>query len=179
MWQHAWCLESVQEDALTDCGLLDCCDIWTCEMWGGPQGIGSFSANATGSLKPNPVNFVEVLYACASLVVLEEGRYAHEQIIQSGFESNVFVRNCLIDMYVKCGRMNDAQSVLNKMPSHSVVSWIAMILGHVKRGQGQRALGLFQQLQKEGVALDSVTFVGVLNACAIVVALGDSRHVHE
>jgi pentatricopeptide repeat protein len=104
----------------------------------GPLGIGSFSANATGSLKPNPVNFVGVLNACASRVALEEGRRAHEQIIRSGFESNVFVRNCLIDMYVKCGRMNDAQSVFNKMPSHGVVSWIAMILGHVKCGQGQR-----------------------------------------
>jgi len=112
-------------------------------------------------------------------VALEEGTHAHEQIIRSGFESIVSVRNCLIDMYVKCGRMNDAQSVFNKMPSHSVVSWIAMILGHVKCGQGQRALDLFQQLQKEGVALESVTFVGVLNACAIVVALGDGRHVHE
>jgi len=131
-------LESVQEDALTDCGLLDCYDIWTCEMWGGPQGIRSFSANATSSLKPNPVNFVGVLNACAGLVALEEGRRGHEQIIRSGFESNVFVRNCLIDIYVKCGRMNDAQSVFNKMPSHSVVSWIAMILGHMKCGQGQR-----------------------------------------
>ncbi len=43
----------------------------------------------------------------------------------------------------------------------------------------ERALDIFEQLQKEGVALDSVTFVGVLNACAIVVALGDGRHVHE
>ncbi len=45
--------------------------------------------------------------------------------------------------------------------------------------RAERALDLFQQLQKEGVALDSVTFVGVLNACAIIVALGEGRHVHE
>jgi hypothetical protein len=37
----------------------------------------------------------------------------------------------------------------------------------------------FKQLLKEGVGLDSVTFVGVFNACAIVVALGEGRHVHE
>jgi pentatricopeptide repeat protein len=33
-----------------------------------------------------------------------------------------------------------------------------MILGHVKCGQGQKALELFRQLQQEGVWPDSVTF---------------------
>ncbi len=46
-----------------------------------------------------------------------------------------------------------------------------MIFGHVKYGQGQKALELFQQVQQEGVEPDSVTFVGVLNACASIAAL--------
>ncbi len=45
--------------------------------------------------------------------------------------------------------------------------------------RAERALDLCPQLQKGGVALDSVTFVGVLNACAIIVALGEGRHVHK
>jgi pentatricopeptide repeat protein len=158
---------------------------WTAMIFGhvkcgeGHKALEVFQQMQQAGVKPNPVTFVGVLNACASLVALEEGRRAHEQIIQSGFESNVFVRNCLIDMYVKCGSMNDAWNVFNKMPSRSVVSWTAMILGHVKCGQGQRALDLFQQMQKEGVVPDSVTFVGVLNACASVAALGEGRHVHE
>ncbi len=158
---------------------------WTAMIFGhvkcgeGHKALEVFQQMQQADVKPNPVTFVGVLNACASLVALEEGRRAHEQIIRSGFESNVFVRNCLIDMYVKCGSMNDAWNVFNKMPSRSVVSWTAMILGHVKCGQGQRALDLFQQMQKEGVVPDSVTFVGVLNACASVAALGEGRHVHE
>jgi pentatricopeptide repeat protein len=54
-----------------------------------------------------------------------------------------------------------------------------MILGHVKCGQGQKALELFQQMQQEGVRPDSVTFVGVLNACASVVAIEEGRCVHR
>jgi len=158
---------------------------WTTMIFGhvkcgkGHKALEVFQQMQQAGVKPNPVTFVGVLNACASLVALEEGRRAHEQFIRSGFESNVFVRNCLIDMYVKCGSMNDAWNVFNKMPSHSVVSWTAMILGHVKCGQGQRALDLFQQMQKEGVVPDSVTFVGVLNACASVAALGEGRRVHE
>jgi pentatricopeptide repeat protein len=54
-----------------------------------------------------------------------------------------------------------------------------MILGHVKCGQGQKARGLFQQMQQEGVQLDSVTFLRVLKACASMVAIEEGRCVHQ
>jgi pentatricopeptide repeat protein len=82
-------------------------------------------------------------------------------------------------MYAKCGSMEDAQRVFNKMPSRDVVTWTAMIVGHVKCGQGQKALELFRQMQQEDVRADSVTFMGVLNACASVAALEEGRCVHE
>jgi hypothetical protein len=53
----------------------------------------------------NSVTFVAVLNACASIVALEEGRSAHEKMIQSGRDSDVKVGNCLVDMYAKCGSM--------------------------------------------------------------------------
>ncbi len=120
-----------------------------------------------------------VLNACASVVALEGGRFAHEQIIERGWDSDIFVGSSLVDMYAKCGSMEDASSVFNKLPSRNVVTWTAMILGHVKCGKGQKALELFQQMQQEGVQPNSVTFVGVLNACASVVALEEGRCAHE
>jgi pentatricopeptide repeat protein len=66
---------------------------------------------------PNSVTFVGVLNACASVVALEEGRCAHEQIMQSGWDSDLFVGSSLVDMYAKCGSMEDAWKVFNKMPS--------------------------------------------------------------
>jgi len=122
---------------------------------------------------------VGVVNACVSLVALEEGRCAHEQIIQSGWDLDVFVGNSLIDMYAKCGSMEDARRVFNKVPSHNVVTWNSMILGHVKCGQGQKSLELFRQMQQEGVQSDSLTFVGVVNACASLVALEEGRFAHK
>ncbi len=55
-----------------------------------------------------------MLNACASVVALEEGRCVHEQIIQSGQDSDVFVGNSLVDMYAKCGSMGDAWRVVQK-----------------------------------------------------------------
>ncbi len=79
--------------------------------------------------------------------------------------------NSLVDMYAKCGSIEDAWKVFNRMPAHDVVSWSAIILGHVKCGHGLKALGLYQQMQQEGVKPVPVTFVGILNDCASVAAL--------
>jgi pentatricopeptide repeat protein len=43
--------------------------------------------------------------------------HGHEQIIQRGFESNVQLANNLIDMYAKCGIMEEAWRAFNKIPS--------------------------------------------------------------
>jgi len=53
-----------------------------------------------------------------------------------------------------------------------------MILGHVQCGQCQKALELFQQMRQEGVWLSSITFVGVLNAFANLIALEEGMCVH-
>jgi pentatricopeptide repeat protein len=87
-----------------------------------------------------------MLNACASLFALEDDRSVHEQIVLSGYESITFVGNSLVDMYAKCGSVEDAWRVFNKMSLRNVVSWNALILGHVKCGQGQKALELFQQM---------------------------------
>jgi len=64
------------------------------------------------------------------VIVLEEGRFVHQQIIESVLESDVFVGNSLVDMYTKCGSLEAACIVFNKMPSRDMVTWSAMILGH-------------------------------------------------
>jgi hypothetical protein len=46
-------------------------------------------------------------------------------------------------MYAKCGSMEDAWRVFNKMPSQNMGTWTAVIVGHVKCGEGQKALELF------------------------------------
>jgi pentatricopeptide repeat protein len=83
-----------------------------------------------GNITPDKLTFVPVLNACASLRALEEGRRAHEQIMQCGCcETDLFVGNSLVDIYAKCGSMEDAQRVFDKMASWNVVTWTAMMLG--------------------------------------------------
>ncbi len=59
-------------------------------------------------MQPNYVTFVRVLNVRANMVALEKGKWVHELIIQSGLESIVFVGSHLVDMYAKCGNMENA-----------------------------------------------------------------------
>ncbi len=110
-------------------------------------------------MQPNSVTFVGVLNACASVIALEEGRCVHQQIIEHGWDSDVFGANSLVDMYAKCGSMEDAWRVFNKMPSRNVVTWNAILGGCAVHGHGREALKYFEQMCKEGVQPDDITFV--------------------
>jgi pentatricopeptide repeat protein len=102
----------------------------------GQKALELFQQMQQEGVQPNSVTFVGVLNACASVLALEDGRCAHKQIIESGWDSDIFVGSSLVDMYAKCGSMEDAWNVFKNMPSRDVVTWTTMILGHVKCGQG-------------------------------------------
>lgn len=69
------------------------------------------------------------LEACARLTTLENGKQVHTSVVEIGFESSLFVGNTLVDMYSKCGIIEDALEVFEKMQIWDVVSWIVMIVG--------------------------------------------------
>ncbi|KAJ7549626.1 hypothetical protein O6H91_07G060800 [Diphasiastrum complanatum] len=130
-------------------------------------------------VKPDNVTFLGVLNACASLISPEEGRYIHAQINQSWCNQDIAVHNCLMDMYSKCGYIEDASTVFNRMLTQDVVSWNTMIVGYAKCGQGEKALQLFRLMQQEEVEPNRVTFVGLLNACSSILALEDGKSIHQ
>jgi pentatricopeptide repeat protein len=117
-------------------------------------------------VQPDPVTFVGVLHACASVLALEEERCAHEHIIQSSCESDSFVGSSLVNLYAKCGSMEDPQRVFNKMPSRNLVSWNVILAGFAMDGHGKEAFEHFEQMCKEGIEPDDITFVCVLSACS-------------
>jgi hypothetical protein len=127
---------------------------------------------------PNSGTFGGLLNVCASMVALEEGRYANEQVIQSGWDSDVFVGNCLVDMYAKPGSMEDAWRASNKLSSCYVVSWNAILGGCAMHGHGKEALIQFEWMCEEGVQPDDVTFVCLLSACSHAGLVAKGMHCY-
>ncbi|CAK9863659.1 unnamed protein product [Sphagnum jensenii] len=136
---------------------------WTNMIWGrvkcghGQKALELSQQMQSEGVQPDHVTFVGLLSACASVGAFEEGKKIHKQIIQNGCESDVFVGSSLVDMYTKCGSLQDAQSVFDRMATRNVFSWTALIFGYVNCGQGQKALELSRQMQHEGVQPDNVS----------------------
>jgi pentatricopeptide repeat protein len=61
-------------------------------------------------------------------------------MIENGLESDIFVTYLysLVDMYVKCGSIEDARRVFHKLPSQHVVVIrnATILLGHVNVSKG-------------------------------------------
>eukprot|EP01018_Ginkgo_biloba_P008707 Gb_07635 [translate_table: standard] len=129
-------------------------------------------------VKPNSVTFASVLPACAGLTNIKQGKEIHNYIIRSGFESDVFVGSALIDMYAKCGNMDIASLVFDRMSHTDVVLWNAMIAGYTQNGHCNEALELFHQIQQADVKPDSVTLVSILPACAHLATLQHGKEIH-
>ena len=75
------------------------------------------------NITPNNVTFVTLLSICADEVALNLGVLMHDQIISHGIILSLEIGNSLVDMYGKCGALEDALSVFSSMTHHNLVSW--------------------------------------------------------
>lgn len=127
---------------------------------------------------PDKFTFTSVLRACATLMALAEGKQVHALIVKIETEFNVFVESALVDMYGKCGSVEDARLVFDKMPERNLVSWNAMIAAFAQNGEGEEALNVFRQVQRAGVNQNQYTLSSALSACASLAALQEGNQVH-
>uniref|UniRef100_A0A7N0RBA6 DYW domain-containing protein n=1 Tax=Kalanchoe fedtschenkoi TaxID=63787 RepID=A0A7N0RBA6_KALFE len=116
-------------------------------------------------LEPDPFVCSALLNACAILSAFEQGKQVHVHALKFGFMSDTFAGNSLVNMYAKCGSLDDAGLAFSKIPERGIVSWSAIIGGFAQHGHGRRALELFEQMIRDGVSPNHVTLVSVLCAC--------------
>lgn len=131
----------------------------------GDEAMKLFCQMQLAGVRPNPATIVSVLPACANSVALEQGREIHAHVFGNGFESDLYAASALVDMYAKCGCVEEARQVFDDMPQRNAISWSAMIAGYAKNGYAEDALALFHQMKEVGIVPNHVTFTGVLSAC--------------
>ncbi|CAK9159030.1 unnamed protein product [Ilex paraguariensis] len=115
---------------------------------------------------PNQGTWVSILPAYAHVGAVQQGMKTHGRVFKVGLHLDVFVGTCLVDLYGKCGRLNDAMSLFYEVPRTSSVPWNAIISCHGIHGHGETSLQLFRYMLDEGVEPDHVTFVSLLSACS-------------
>lgn len=92
---------------------------------------------------PNEYSFGSILPACSDPAAVEE---IQGQIATGGFEQNVILGNTLVDIYAKCGSIENARHAFDKIPQPDVVSWMTLIAGYLQNGCVGEVLDLFQTI---------------------------------
>jgi len=112
------------------------------------------------------VTIIAVVAACANLGTLGLGLWVHRLVMTQAFRNNVRVSNSLIDMYSRCGCIELARQVFDRMPNRTLVSWNSIIVGFAVNGFADEALNYFNSMQEAGFKPDGVSHTGALMACS-------------
>ncbi|KAF3440999.1 hypothetical protein FNV43_RR19285 [Rhamnella rubrinervis] len=116
--------------------------------------------------KPNEFALASVLSVSGSMALLNQGKQVHAHVLSIGLEQTSMIQSSLINMYSKCGSLEEASKIFEVIVHDDIVSWTAMINGYADHGVSQEAIRLFERIPKVGLRPDSVTFIGILSACS-------------
>lgn len=125
---------------------------------------------------PNHVTMVNTLAACANTGSIEMGVWIHDFIRTRGWDLDVILGTALINMYAKCGRIQEGINVFYSMKEKNAFTWNAVIQGLAASNNGE-ALRWFYRMEEEGYKIDDVAVVAVLAACSNSLMVATGRQI--
>ncbi|XWS43948.1 hypothetical protein CRYUN_Cryun15aG0002200 [Craigia yunnanensis] len=123
--------------------------------------------------------FATMLSIAANTLDLQMGQQIHSLAIVTTADSELLVGNSLVDMYVKCGRFEEAEKIFRSLAKRSIVLWTALVSGYVQKGFDEEGLNLFNEMHKAGVRADQATFASILKASANLASLSLRKQLHS
>ncbi|KAK7312235.1 hypothetical protein VNO77_35959 [Canavalia gladiata] len=132
-----------------------------------------------GNIVPDEFTLTSVLSACARIGTLDQGRLVHQYIECNNINLNAVIGTALVDMYAKCGCIDEALRVFEILPIKDVYTWTTIINGLAMHGDAIGALNLFYCMLKNGMQPDEVTFTGALSACSHAGFVDEGKRLFE
>ncbi|PKU85181.1 pentatricopeptide repeat-containing protein At1g03540 [Dendrobium catenatum] len=127
------------------------------------------------SLVPDEFLLGTVLSALGNLGRSRQGKEVHAKVITNGLNGRVVVESSIIDMYAKCGIVDDSRQVFDRMENKNAVSWCALLGGYCQNGDFKAVLDLFQAMDADD---NQYSFSTVLRACAGLSAVMQGKELH-
>ncbi|OVA20422.1 Pentatricopeptide repeat [Macleaya cordata] len=131
-----------------------------------------------GSIDPDHTIYNKLLKKCTQLGRLREGKMVHEHFLNSKFKSDLFIQNTIVNMYAKCGSLDDALKMFDRMSLKDMVTWTALITGYSQNDRWEEALALFPQMIELGLKPNQFTFASLLKASGLAATDKPGRQLH-
>ncbi|KAJ0025026.1 hypothetical protein Pint_07294 [Pistacia integerrima] len=145
------------------------------------EAINLFNEARMEGLKLDKFTYAGAIGVCGQTEDLELGKLVHGIVIVGGLAEQVFVINSLIDMYCKCGEVDQARLLFEKPSELDDVSWNSLISGYVRIGAIEEALGvmLHGYSAKLGLGLDVVVGTALLDMYVKTRHLDEAMRIFE
>ncbi|KAG8475866.1 hypothetical protein CXB51_032680 [Gossypium anomalum] len=130
------------------------------------EALSMFYEMRDSGVKMDHFTFSMIIRICSRLASVEYAKQVHAGLIRHGFGLDIVANTALVDFYSKWGRVEDAKHVFDRMPCKNTISWNALISGYGNHGRGAEAVELFEQMLREKMRPNHVTFLAVLSACS-------------
>lgn len=130
-----------------------------------------------GILSDN-IGFSSAISACAGIQALNQGRQIHAQAYLCGFSDDLSIGNALVNLYARCGRIEEAYVVFRKIDHKDKITWNGLISGFAQSGCYEQALEVFSQMNNVGVEVNSYTFGSAVSAAANMANIKQGNQIH-
>ncbi|KAA8550816.1 hypothetical protein F0562_002500 [Nyssa sinensis] len=130
------------------------------------EALGLFLSIKEMGIEPDSIALVSILSAVASLSALRKGKEIHGFLVRKGFIPGGSAASSLVDMYARCGSLDNSYKVFNYVRDKDLVMWTSMINAYGMHGCGKEAIDLFRRMEDENLVPDHVTFLALLYACS-------------
>jgi pentatricopeptide repeat protein len=177
-------ISTILVDMYAKCGLLAeahevMCDMeiseassWTALIAGyvehgfGSEALACFEQMEGNGILASNVSYTCVLKACGSTGGIEKGRETHSNISVRGLETDLLVGSTIVDMYIKCGSLDEALDAFEKLSHRDVVAWNALLGGFSSQGNNDVLIMILDKMMEENIQPDRITFLCILFVCS-------------
>ncbi|KAJ1295075.1 hypothetical protein BS78_01G196400 [Paspalum vaginatum] len=116
----------------------------------GREAIQAFDSMTSSGIRPNHITFVSLLTACSHAGLVDEGlNYFYSMKDKHGIEPKEEHYSCIIDMYARAGRLDEAEQFISEMPIEpNAYGWCSLLRACWMQGNKELGQVAAQNLMK-------------------------------